>query len=94
MKQLICGSLNGMRIRQPLLQPYIRQAAMSVSWKEQQPGAEVQGFWSNPRARAAVDCRETDRGEVREEIVVGNACGGKPGSHGSKVILLTTCDYT
>ena len=25
--------------------------------------------------RAAVDCRETDRGDVREEIVVGNACG-------------------
>ena len=29
--------------------------------------------------RAAVDCGETDRGDVREEIVVGNACGGKPG---------------
>ena len=38
--------------------------------------------------RAAVDCREMDRGDVREEIVVGNACGGKPGSHGTKVILL------
>ena len=40
--------------------------------------------------RAAVNCRETDRGgDVRVEIVVGNACGGKPGSHGSKAILLT-----
>ena len=39
--------------------------------------------------RAAVDCRETDRGDLREEIVVGNACGGKRGSHGSKVILLS-----
>ena len=29
--------------------------------------------------RAAVDCGETDRGDVREEIVVGNACGGKLG---------------
>ena len=38
---------------------------------------------------AAVDCRETDRGDVREETVVGNACGGKLGSHGSKVILLS-----
>ena len=28
------------------------------------------------------------RGDVREETVVGNACGGKPGSHGSKVILV------
>ena len=37
--------------------------------------------------RAAVDCGETDGGHVREEIVVGNACGGKPGSHGSKMIL-------
>ena len=46
-------------------------------------------MWSNPRARAAVDWRETDPGDVKEEIVVGNACGGKPGSHGSKAILLS-----
>ena len=26
---------------------------------------------------------------VREEFVVGNAKGGKPGSHGSKAILLS-----
>ena len=44
-------------------------------------------LWS--RARAAVDCRETDRGDVREETVVGNASGAKPGSHGSKGILLS-----
>ena len=43
----------------------------------------------NPRARTGIDCGETDRGDVREEIVVGNACGGKPGSHGSKAILLS-----
>ena len=30
--------------------------------------------------RAAVDCGEMDQGDVREEIVVGNVCGGKPGS--------------
>ena len=41
------------------------------------------------QGRAAVDCRETDQGNVREETVVGNACGGKPGSHGSKAILLS-----
>ena len=46
-------------------------------------------MWSNPRARATVDCGEMDGGDVKEEIVVGNACGGKPGSHGSKVILLS-----
>ena len=39
--------------------------------------------------KTAVDCRETDREDMREEIVVGNAGGGKPGSHGSKVILLS-----
>ena len=39
--------------------------------------------------RAAIDCRETDQGDVSEETVVGNACGGKLGSHGSKVILLS-----
>ena len=39
--------------------------------------------------RAAVDCGETDRGDVKEEIMVGNACGGKPGSHGSKAIMLS-----
>ena len=39
--------------------------------------------------RAAVDYGEKDRGDVREETVVGNACGGKPGSHGSKAILLS-----
>ena len=46
-------------------------------------------MWSNPRVRAAVDNREMDRGGVREEIVVGNASGGKPGSHGSKEVLLS-----
>ena len=39
--------------------------------------------------RAAVDCREISQGDVREEIVGRNACGGKLGSHGSKVILLS-----
>ena len=29
--------------------------------------------------RAALDCGEMDQGDVREEIVVGNACGGKLG---------------
>ena len=52
-------------------------------------GAEVEGLRSNPRARAAVDHGEMDQGEAREEIVVGNTCGGKLGSHGSKAILLS-----
>ena len=40
-EQLICGSLNGMRVRQSLLQPYICQAGMLVSWKRQQLGPGV-----------------------------------------------------
>ena len=36
--------------------------------------------------RAAVDCGKMDQADVREEIVEGDACGGRPGSQGSKVI--------
>ena len=39
--------------------------------------------------RAAVDFGEMGQGDTREKIMVGNACGGKSGSHGSKVILLS-----
>ena len=70
-------------------QPFIPLTEMQVPWKAQRLGAGVEGLWSNPRARAAVDCGEKDRGDVRKEIVGGNACGGKPGSHGSKEVLLS-----
>ena len=40
-KQLICGSLNGMRIRQSLLQPYILQTGTQVPWKVQWLGARI-----------------------------------------------------
>ena len=40
-KQLICGSLNGMRIRQSLLQPYIPQTGTQVPWKAPKLGAGV-----------------------------------------------------
>ena len=62
---------------------------MWVSWKGQWLGVGVQELWSNSWVRAAVDCSGTDQGDVREEIVLGNASGGKPGSHGSKAILLS-----
>ena len=39
--------------------------------------------------RAAVDWGKNDLGDVREVIVLESACGRKPGSHGSKVILLS-----
>ena len=41
-----------------------------------------------PWERAAVYWGEMDRAGVREETAVEYACGGKPGSHGSKAISL------
>ena len=32
---------------------------------------------------------QTYQGDVREETVLGNAFGGKPGSHGSQEIMLS-----
>ena len=54
----------------------------------------VTGSWSlgivdQSQGRATVNCGEKDQGDVSKEIVVGNACGGKPCSHGSKAILLS-----
>ena len=73
-RQLLCGSPNGMRIRQSSLKPYTPRT-----------GAQI------PRDCGAIPGRglllTAERG-VREEIVVGNACGGKPGGHGSKAMLL------
>ena len=40
-KQLFCGSLSGMRLRQPLLQPYIPRTGTQVTWKVQWLGAGV-----------------------------------------------------
>ena len=50
-------------------------------------------MWSNPRGRAAVDSGEMYQGDVRKEIVMGNACVRKPGSHGSKAILLSHAEW-
>ena len=36
--------------------------------------------------RAAVTWGEMERRGLKEDIVVGYACGGKPGSHESKAI--------
>ena len=57
-KQLICGSLNGMRIRQSLLKPYIPWTGTLVPWKAQQLEAGIWGWGSSLAVRAAVDCRE------------------------------------
>ena len=52
------------------------------------------GSWSlgiveQSKGEGCCDCGATDEGDVREEIVVGNACGGKLGSHRSKATLLS-----
>ena len=52
-KQLICGSLNGMRIRQSLPQPYMPRTGTRLPWKAQQLGARACRVWSDPRAKAA-----------------------------------------
>ena len=65
-----------MRIRQSLLQPYIPWTGTLVSWKAQQLGAAVL-LLSNLRVRATVDCRGMDQGDVREEMMVGNARRGR-----------------
>ena len=89
-KQLICASLKGMRITQTIL-----AAAKHAPDRDMGPlegteaGSWSVGLWSNPRVRSAIDRRETIQWDGREEIVVGNACEGKPGSQGSKAILLS-----
>ena len=59
-----------------------------MPWEVQCLGAGVYGLLSNPQSRAASDCGEMYRGDVREEIVVGNTFGGELDNHGRKAILL------
>ena len=67
MKQLICGSLNGMRIRQPLTQTYIYRTGMLVPSTSWTLGSCSLGIVEqNPRARAPVDCGEIDWENVRK----------------------------
>ena len=40
-KQLMCGSLNGMRIRQSLPQSYTPETGMQIPWKVQKLAAGV-----------------------------------------------------
>ena len=47
----------------------------------------MDGLWRDPRARSAVDCGERARGNVREEVAVGNASAGDLGSCGGRAIL-------
>ena len=89
MKQLTCDTLNGMRITQRIIAIAICTTDRGISPLE----STVAGGWNlgmenNPRVRSAVDCGGDNQGDMREETVVGNACGGKLGSRGGKAILL------
>ena len=44
-------------------------------------GAGVEGLWSDPRMRSAVDYGERAWGDVGEEMAVGNACYDQPRQH-------------
>ena len=86
-KQLICGSLNGMRIRQSLPQhASCRQERWPPGWGS---GWELQLSASGAiPGRELLLNEEMDQGDVGEEIVMGDVRGGKPGSHGSRATLL------
>ena len=67
-KQLICGSLNGMRIKESLVQPYISQTDMEGT---------VAGSWSLPTVEQSLGkgcCWLRRDGSMRCE---GGDCGGK-----------------
>ena len=75
-------------MRQSLPQPYKPWTGIQVPWKVQCWELEFRDCGAIP-GRADVYCGETNQGDVREEIVLGDACGGRLGSHGSKRKLLS-----
>ena len=86
-KQLICGSLNRMRIRQSLLQPYIprtgrRSSIRSSSWELKF------GDCGAIPGRGLLLTSERRIKRMSGRRLVGNTCGGKPGSHGGKARIL------
>ena len=89
MKQLICDTLNGVRITQTICHSHIYDRRDISPLESTVAGSWDLGMEDNPRVRSAVDCGADDQGDVREETVEGNACGGKLGSRGGKAILLS-----
>ena len=89
-KQLICDSLNGMRVTQTVLAAAIHilergasplESTATWNWSIE-VGEQFQG--------KVCYCRRQPKGTwERRSIVVGNACEGKPGKHGGRVILLS-----
>ena len=77
-----------MRIRQSLPQPYIPRTGTQISGRCSGWELVFRDCGATPGWRLLLT-GGTGWGDVREEIVVGKACGGKPGSRGSKAILLS-----
>ena len=78
-----------MRIRESFPQLYIHTPGRDAGPLE----GMVAGSWSlgiveQSHGEGTTTLRGADQEDVREKTVVGNACGGKPGSHGNKEILL------
>ena len=65
-KQLICESLNGMRITETILAAAIRSRERDAGTQSPLEGAGLgagaQGLWSDLGASSAVDCREKPEG--------------------------------
>ena len=90
-KQLICESLNGMRITETILAAAICSPGRGMQGRKS-PGRCRAGSWSAGIVErfgvsSAVDCGGEARGDVREEVAVGHACAGHPGSRGGRAIL-------
>ena len=90
-KQLICESLNGMRITETILAAAIcslgrGMQGRKVPWKAQ--GWELEHRDCGAiRGELSYRMRGEARGDVREEVAVGNACAGNPGSRGGRATL-------
>ena len=79
-KQMTCGSLTGVRITQTIL-------AAVIPNPEREAGPLKS---TTPRSWSiGIMAQRAVQGDVKEEIVVRNACGEEPGSHESKAILLS-----
>ena len=75
-KQLICDSLNEMRITQTI---FSAATGMWVPQKAQSLEAGSYRLWSNLRVRPAIDCMQTAPRDMTGETVVANACERKSG---------------
>ena len=77
-KQLICVSLNGVRITQSILATATHTPDRDASPLESAAAWSWKRLESSPRARSAVDWREVVWENLREESAVGYAYEGKP----------------